>query len=98
MTETQCVVGEQAKLPFRPDTLISYKGGGYDGCFWEWNYCLIQNKKFIDQSTSHDHLFIHQKKDGTTFPVQISACGFIWKNRKIFCAIVKDRTGTSSVK
>ena len=22
------------------DTLVSYKGGGYDGCFWEWNYFL----------------------------------------------------------
>ena len=22
------------------DTLVCYKGGGYDGCFWEWNYFL----------------------------------------------------------
>ena len=20
------------------DTIVQYKGGGYDGCFWEWNY------------------------------------------------------------
>ncbi len=20
--------------------LLFYKGGGYDGCFWEWNFCL----------------------------------------------------------
>ena len=23
------------------NVLICYKGGGYDGCFWEWNYCYI---------------------------------------------------------
>jgi len=22
------------------DTLVCYKGGGYDGCHWEWNYFL----------------------------------------------------------
>ena len=25
--------------------LVEYHGGGYDGCFWEWNYSLIE---FID--------------------------------------------------
>lgn len=29
------------------DTLIQYKGGGYDGCFWEWNYAYFdQNGVF----------------------------------------------------
>lgn len=28
--------------------LIQYQGGGYDGCFWEWNYCLLLDNKFID--------------------------------------------------
>jgi hypothetical protein len=23
--------------------LVMYKGGGYDGCFWEWNYAYIDN-------------------------------------------------------
>ena len=23
---------------FKRNSLIQYKGGGYDGCFWEWNY------------------------------------------------------------
>jgi hypothetical protein len=26
---------------FKPNTLIQYKGGGYDGCFWEYNYAFI---------------------------------------------------------
>lgn len=25
----------------KPNTLIKYQGGGYDGCFWEWNYAFI---------------------------------------------------------
>ncbi len=24
--------------------LVEYKGGGYDGCFWEWNYSLLEIK------------------------------------------------------
>ena len=28
--------------------LIQYKGGGYDGCFWEWNYAAIVNGEFVD--------------------------------------------------
>lgn len=30
-----------------PNTLIVYQGGGYDGCFWEWNsYCIDANGEF----------------------------------------------------
>lgn len=29
------------KTPFTKNTLIAYKGGGYDRCFWEWNYAYI---------------------------------------------------------
>jgi len=29
--------------------LYQYKGGGYDGCFWEWNFFLIDNENnFVD--------------------------------------------------
>ncbi len=31
---------------FRSAKLIQYKGGGYDGCFWEWNFGLIVDGKF----------------------------------------------------
>jgi len=31
------------------NTLVQYQGGGYDGCFWEWNfYWLDANGKFHD--------------------------------------------------
>lgn len=50
-------------------------------------------KELIDQSKREIPIFMHKKKDGTVFPVEVSACGFMWKNRKRFCAIVRDITG-----
>ncbi len=34
------------------NVLIQYKGGGYDGCFWEWNYAAIINGKFHDVAST----------------------------------------------
>ena len=28
----------------KPSTLICYAGGGYEGCFWEWNFAFIDNE------------------------------------------------------
>jgi hypothetical protein len=28
---------------YRADALIAYKGGGYSGCIWEWNYALFDS-------------------------------------------------------
>lgn len=25
----------------KPNTLVQYQGGGYDGCFWEWNFAYF---------------------------------------------------------
>jgi len=30
------------------NVLIQYKGGGYDGCFWEWNYAVVVDGEFHD--------------------------------------------------
>ena len=27
-------------------TIISYRGGGYDGCLWEWNYSYYNGKEW----------------------------------------------------
>ncbi len=33
--------------PFQNDTMIVYRGGGYDGCIWEYNYAYIdENGEF----------------------------------------------------
>jgi PAS domain S-box-containing protein len=49
-------------------------------------------KKSIHELSMGTNVFKHKKKDGTLFPVEISACAFIWKNRDTFCAIVRDIT------
>ena len=36
------------------------------------------------------NIFVHRRKDGTIFPVEITACVFSWKGRKTFCAIIRD--------
>jgi PAS domain S-box-containing protein len=41
---------------------------------------------------SKAHLFMHRRKDGTFFPVGITACAFSWKGRKTFCAVITDIT------
>ena len=28
----------------KPNTIIQYKGGGYDGCYWEWNYAYYDHE------------------------------------------------------
>lgn len=28
--------------------LVEYQGGGYEGCFWEWNYFLISSGQFYN--------------------------------------------------
>jgi two-component system cell cycle sensor histidine kinase/response regulator CckA len=38
------------------------------------------------------NIFVHRRKDGTIFPVEITACVFSWKGRKTFCAITRDIT------
>ena len=33
--------------------LVQYKGGGYDGCFWEWNFCFYdKDGKWHDIASS----------------------------------------------
>ena len=35
------------------DKLLQYRGGGYDGCFWEWNACFWdKNGKWFDINAS----------------------------------------------
>ncbi len=33
----------------RTNILVQYRGGGYDGCYWEWNYFFIDaEEKFFN--------------------------------------------------
>lgn len=37
------------------NTLIQYHGGGYDGCFWEWNYCWFDGNGVFHDIYSSGH-------------------------------------------
>jgi hypothetical protein len=37
-------------------------------------------------------ILMHLKRNGTVFPVEISACGFMWRGRRTLCAIARDVT------
>jgi hypothetical protein len=43
----------------KPGTLVTYKGGGYDGCFWEWNTFLVgkDNEIFDVYSSGYAGVF-----------------------------------------
>jgi len=42
------------------------------------------------ESSTKLNIFKHKKKDGSVFPAEITGCALTWRNRDIFCAIVKD--------
>ena len=33
-----------SRVKIRPNTIVQYKGGGYDGCIWEWNYAYLDSQ------------------------------------------------------
>ncbi len=49
-------------------------------------------KEVAHQSAEGFPVFRHKKKNETVFPVELSACSFIWKNRKTSCEILRDVT------
>lgn len=34
----------KTSIRLKKNTIYQYKGGGYVGCMWEWNFCLIDEK------------------------------------------------------
>jgi hypothetical protein len=56
--------------------LVEYKGGGYDGCFWEWNYFYVSNKGeyknvratgYKGAKTEEDMRRILKERDSSTY-------------------------------
>lgn len=38
---------------FKPNTLVQYEGGGYEGCWWEWNFAYITpDSQFVNLACS----------------------------------------------
>lgn len=50
-------------------------------------------KKTMSGEIVHIPLIYNKKKDGTIFPVEISAGSFIWKGSKMLFEVIKDITG-----
>jgi hypothetical protein len=42
---------------------VPYKGGGYDGCFWEWNYFLFDHKGVFHDIASSGYSGIDNEAD-----------------------------------
>jgi len=49
-----------------------------------------KDAKLTPESTNEFHIFKHKRKDGSVFPMEMTGCVLLWKNRKTFCAIVRD--------
>jgi PAS domain S-box-containing protein len=50
--------------------------------------------KQLDEAYTEGRIFetVHQRKDGSTFPVEVSARGIVMGNKKILISIVRDIT------
>lgn len=44
--------------------LVQYQGGGYDGCFWEWNYFYVDKQEEFHDVFSSGRAGITNKEDG----------------------------------
>lgn len=49
-----------------------------------------KDAKLTPESTNEFNIFKHKRKDGSVFPMEMTGCVLLWKNRKTFCAIVRD--------
>lgn len=47
--------------------LVQYKGGGYDGCFWEWNFFLFDSKGKFHNLYSSGYKGIENRKSALEF-------------------------------
>ena len=52
--------------------------------------CEANIQHVIAQTSGHLPVGYHTKKDGTVFPVEISASSFILKGRQVICGVIRD--------
>jgi len=47
----------------KTNILVQYQGGGYDGCFWEWNYFYIDKQETFHNIQSSGRDGVNNKQD-----------------------------------
>ena len=47
----------------KTNILVQYQGGGYDGCYWEWNYFYIDKQETFHNIRSSGRAGIDNKQD-----------------------------------
>jgi hypothetical protein len=68
LTDEQVQAAERLRPGvMKPGTLVTYKGGGYDGCIWEWNTFLVgkDNEIFDVYSSGYAGVFGGPRKPRT---------------------------------
>lgn len=56
-------------------TLIMYKGGGYDGCFWEWNFALWDENGEFEPLLTTGNAGCSQEHDLLELMLRSKRCG-----------------------
>lgn len=62
------------------NVLIEYKGGGYDGCFWEWNFFMFDDSGEFHDIFSSGYKGIDNEKQAVEFLKEIDNDSYV-RNR-----------------
>jgi len=62
----------------KTNILVQYSGGGYDGCFWEWNYFYIDKQGVFHDIHSSGRAGIDNKQDAMELIEQDASGTFVY--------------------
>ena len=62
----------------KTNILVQYQGGGYDGCFWEWNYFYIDKQEVFHDIQSSGCAGIDNKQDAIELIEQDKSTTYVY--------------------
>ena len=62
------------------DILVEYKGGGYDGCFWEWNFFVFDSSGDFHDIFSSGYKGIDNAEQASAFLKEMETDSYV-RNR-----------------
>jgi len=62
----------------KTDILVQYQGGGYSGCFWEWNYFYIDKQGTFHDIQSSGRAGIDNKQDAEQLIEQDASSTYVY--------------------